>query len=105
MCTIRFFFGTLFAGLMSASAQTYTFTTLAGVPSGGHGDGTGGAARFLSPRGVAMDRSGNVFVAEPHAIRKVTADGVATTLAGSAFQPGSVDGTGSAAQSTTRFGK
>ena len=45
-----------------------------------------------------MDRQGNVYVAENCTIRKVTSNGVVTTLAGSAGQAGSVDGAGSAAR-------
>jgi sugar lactone lactonase YvrE len=76
-------------------------TTLAGLP-GYHGsaDGTGTAARFHNPAGVAVDAAGNVYVADQsnHAIRKITPAGLVTTLAGQAFQPGSADGTGSTAR-------
>ncbi|HKI68289.1 MAG TPA: hypothetical protein VKA67_01780, partial [Verrucomicrobiae bacterium] len=50
--------------------------------------------------GVAVDNVGNVYVADRdnHTIRKVTAGGVVTTLAGLAGSYGSVDGTGSAAR-------
>src|ERR1035437_7831365 len=53
-------------------------TTLAGL-AGSHGsaDGTGSAARFCFPWGVAVDSAGNVFVADSlnHTIRKVTPGG------------------------------
>lgn len=79
--------------------QNYTFTTLAGNIGFGSGDGTGSAARFLSPTGVAVDIAGNVYVADGgnETIRKITPTGVVTTLAGVAGSGGSSDGTGSAA--------
>jgi secreted PhoX family phosphatase len=72
-------------------------TTLAGaVGMQGSVDDTGSAARFHVPVGIAVDATGNVFVADygSHSIRKVTPAGVVTTLAGSAFVSGSADGTG-----------
>jgi len=43
----------------------YTFTTLAGLAgSPGSDDGTGSAAIFYYPSGVATDSSGNVYVAD-----------------------------------------
>src|SRR6266540_3313612 len=76
-------------------------TTLAGqAGSFGSADGTGSAARFHNPQGVATDSSGNVYVADSfnHTIRKITPAGVVTTLAGLAGSYGSADGTGSAAR-------
>ncbi len=76
-------------------------TTLAGLAgSSGSADGTGNAARFLNPNGIAVDVAGNVYVADTfnYTIRKVTPAGVVTTLAGLAGSAGSVDGTGSAAR-------
>ena len=76
-------------------------TTLAGsAPASGSADGTGSAARFNKPGGVAVDSSGNVYVAdsENKTIRKVTPSGVVTTLAGTAGANGSTDATGSAAR-------
>src|SRR5439155_4056006 len=66
----------------------------------GSGDGTGTAARFNDPTGLAVDSDGNVYVSDTHnyTIRKITPAGVVTTLAGSAGQDGGVDGLGSAAQ-------
>jgi sugar lactone lactonase YvrE len=84
-----------------ATNTTYTFTALAGLAgSKGTNDGTGNAARFTTLQGVAVDRSGNVFVADEfgQTIRKVTPAGVVTTLAGLTHSPGTNDGTGSAAR-------
>ncbi|HSR98240.1 MAG TPA: hypothetical protein VLM79_14375, partial [Kofleriaceae bacterium] len=82
-------------------------TTLAGTAHrGGSTDGTGAAARFSFPEGVAVDAAGNVFVADAFdaIIRKVTAAGVVTTLAGTASQAGGTDGKGSAARFFTPAG-
>ena len=76
-------------------------TTLAGSASAmGSSDGTGSTARFQGPKGVAVDRVGDVYVADTEncTIRKITVAGVVTTLAGAAGAPGSLDGTGSAAR-------
>jgi hypothetical protein len=63
-------------------------TTLAGTAQmPGTNDATGGAARFNQPHGVAVDNSGNIYVADTYnfTIRKITSNGVVTTIAG---QPG-----------------
>ncbi|MBK9064655.1 MAG: hypothetical protein IPL89_15895 [Acidobacteria bacterium] len=57
-------------------------------------DGQGSLARFASPRGVTVDASGNVFVADSgnSTIRMVTSSGMVSTLAGKALELGSNDG-------------
>jgi hypothetical protein len=76
-------------------------TTLAGLAgNSGSADGTGSDARFYEPGGVAVDLSGNLYVADQRnsTIRKVTPAGVVTTLAGLAGSNGSADGTGTGAR-------
>jgi sugar lactone lactonase YvrE len=74
-------------------------TTLAGTIAGGSANGTGTAASFNNPTGVAVDSSGNVYVADcsNFMIREITSAGVVTTLAGSTTY-GSANGTGTAAR-------
>jgi ribosomal protein S11 len=97
---------TALQSLASSTYEPYTFTTIAGkAGSGGNADGTGSAARFNLPIGVAVDSAGNLYVSDwgNSTIRKVTPVGtnwVVTTLAGKAGVAGSADGTNSAA----RFG-
>jgi len=58
-------------------------TTLAGSPGvAGFADGTGGAARFSRPSGLAVDATGTVFVADSGnaAIRAIAASGAVTTV-------------------------
>lgn len=90
---------------VSAYAAPYTFRTLAGYDYRAT-DGTGSAARFDSPTGVAADGSGNFYVADyrNHTIRKIEVGGVVTTLAGAAGQAGTGDGPGSAARFTQPAG-
>jgi hypothetical protein len=65
----------------------------------GSTDGTGVAALFRQPNGVAQDSAGNVYIADTgnSLIRKVTAAGVVTTLAGSSSNQAYRDGVGTAA--------
>jgi sugar lactone lactonase YvrE len=73
-------------------------TTLAGSGSAGFVDASGVAASFNFPRGIALGPDGNIYVADTdnHRIRKVTPEGVVTSLAGSGTQT-FADGTGTGA--------
>jgi len=79
----------------------YTVTTLAGQVVNGSGwvDGNAQNATFNSPYGVAVDSSGNLYVADGgnNVIRKITANGTTSTIAGLHGTAGNVNGTGSSA--------
>ena len=81
--------------------STGKVTTLAGIAgSQGSTDGTGAAASFFRPAGIACDTAGNLYVADTwnNTIPKITPAGEVSTLAGKAGPPGSADGSGAAAR-------
>src|SRR5439155_12219570 len=103
-------------------------TTIAGTPTqvptnggfnwtGGYLDGIGRHALFSQPLGIAMDNEDNLYVADSgnHVIRKLTRlprsrqvhkaeNWLVSTIAGSAGNPGSVDGPGFDARFNAPFG-
>lgn len=74
-------------------------STLAGTGAPRFGDGTGLQASFRNPQKMAIDATGNIYLADQgnHRIRKITQEGVVTTVAGSGEQ-GYADGNGTSAQ-------
>lgn len=90
---------TFTATFTSTPTHGRVVATYAGNPTGGTSNGVGTAASFYRPQAVALDGSGNVYVADTdnHLIRKISSGGVVTTLAGTAGTHGSVDGVGSSA--------
>ena len=79
---------------------TGVVSTLAGSGTEGFADGSGAAAQFNDPRGLAFDGRGHLYVADKgnHRIRCIaTATGAVSTLTGSGTE-GFADGTGTAAQ-------
>jgi len=69
---------------------------MAGVPQSWQRRWCSCCSRFNLPGGVAVDGAGHIYVADSgnSTIRSVTPAGVVTTLAGSAWRAGSVDGIG-----------
>jgi sugar lactone lactonase YvrE len=86
-----------------------TFTglvsTLAGNGAEAFADGPGASASFSAPYGIAVDGSGNVFVADNgnERIRMVTPAGVVSTLAGNGV-PAFADGPGASASFYSPYG-
>lgn len=70
---------------LDSTGTNWTVTTLAGVPkTRGYRNGSGIQALFSQPSGVALDSSGNLYVAEydNNCVRKVAPDGYVTTVIG-----------------------
>ena len=94
----------VFLASCKSSTKSWVVSTLAGsgivgISSEGYHDATGTAAKFYGPSGVAVDSSGNLYVADTfnNRIRKITPAREVTTLAGSG-EWGYKDATGTAAQ-------
>lgn len=84
---------------ISPTGEVTTFAGQLGVAD--WVDGTGSAARFRNPRAITIDAAGNLIVADAgnNAIRKISREGVVTTIAGGG--PGSAgyaDGPGPSAR-------
>lgn len=92
-------------------AQGYSVSTIAGNGQSGYGGDGGPAvnAHISSPAGLAVDSSGNLYIADAtnQRIRKVTASGIITTVAGNGIAGFSGDGgpATSAALQITSFGQ
>jgi sugar lactone lactonase YvrE len=73
--------------------------SFAGSGTNGFANGTGNSAVFSSLSQIAIDNSGNIYIADSgnHRIRKITSSGVVSTLAGSGVA-GFANGTSSVAK-------
>jgi hypothetical protein len=94
---------------VTSIASSCVVSTLAGKAGAtGAVDGVGAEARFSDQMGfILYDGEDHVlYLADGgnHAIRKITRDGVVTTVAGRLGEAGNVDGTGSAARFNTPVG-
>jgi hypothetical protein len=89
-------------------ASEVTLVAGSGVP--GDADGVGAEAQFNGPAGVAVDSAGVIYVTEArnHRVRKITPDGMVSTLAGCGPSDsnwgGYAEGRGSAACFSTPLG-
>ena len=96
--SIKFKDGVTISGPVFTYLGTLLVNTIAGSSADGYADGAGTAALFSGPMGIAIDKTGNIFVCDVrnNRIRKITPDGVVSTFAGSGLAV-STDGTGTAA--------
>jgi hypothetical protein len=89
---------------VSPQGTNWIVATLAGsAGSAGSADGTNAFARFSTPRDVALDAAGSLYVTDfdNHTVRKITQAGtnwIVTTIAGMAGQGGTMDGTNATAR-------
>lgn len=69
------------------------------IAESGSADGAAGTARFSSPAGLAVDASGNLYVADQRnqTIRRITPAGQVSTVAGTPGHGGKQDGPGAGA--------
>ena len=82
-------------------SPTGLVSTYAGTPlTVGILDGVVSHALFNSPQNPVADSAGNIYLADyaSHTIRKITPGGVVSTVAGSAGNAGTDDGTGTSAK-------
>ncbi|WP_338847949.1 hypothetical protein V8J88_04045 [Massilia sp. W12] len=83
--------------VIGRDGKVSTLAGLAGVA--GSSDGLANQARFAHPDGIAVDEAGNVYVADRdnHVLRKISPDGMVSTLAGQTGVAGVADGVGAQA--------
>lgn len=82
-------------------SPTGTVVTIAGTPqTAGAQDGTGASARFSTPIGISVGSDNALYVVDSdnYAIRRILANGLVRTIAGSLGQQGVNDGAGSEAR-------
>lgn len=94
----RVYVGDFNSNRIRVITPTGVVSTLAGGAYG-FADGAGTSAKFGGPYGVAVDSAGNVYVGDRdnNCVRKVTAAGVVSTLAGGGGS-GLLDATGTSAK-------
>ena len=93
---------------VTRTGTNWVVRTIAGTPGlTGSVDGTNGFALFNRPLGITADRSGNLYVADNHAIRRLTPEGtnwITRTIAGLAGTSGYLNGSNSNARFDTPCG-
>lgn len=64
------------------------FSTFAGTAAAGNSNGAGTSASFNAPKGIAIDSTDNIYIADVgnFVVKKITPSGVVSTFAGSGIQ-------------------
>lgn len=83
---------------ITPDGRVCTFAGSPGRPSSA--DGKGSEAGFHGPQGIALDAQGTFYVTDTfsHTVRKMTPDGIVSTLAGKPGEKGTADGKGEEAR-------
>jgi hypothetical protein len=83
----------------------YLVSTVAGTGNPGYINGDTSIATFEGPNGVAVDGTGNIYVADQYAVRKITPAGIVSSLANFSFVLNDlvVDTTGNVYVAATNF--
>jgi sugar lactone lactonase YvrE len=95
------------SGGTTVPERPLVISVVAGDPvQSGSVDGPASVARFAGPLGIAVDDSGNLYVADGwnHTIRKIAPSGQVSTLAGAVGVGGTEDGQGAAARFSWPYG-
>ncbi len=93
--------------LISSTLSAQLVSTIAGVlETPGFNDGEALSSRFFNPHGIAVDGSGNIYIADRynHTVRKISIEGMVTTLAGKPGFSGNQDGIGESARFNEPWG-
>lgn len=93
--------------LLCSHSKAQLVSTVAGVlETPGFNDGQALSSRFFNPHGIAVDGAGNIYIADRynHTVRKISATGVVSTVAGRAGYSGSQDGQGETARFNEPWG-
>ena len=95
---------TLAGDLGNADDVNLSYGAITSVPA--QLDGQGAGARFNNPSGIAYAPAGHLYVSDTgnHLIRRVSLNGVVTTVAGKAGSWGAADGAGAAARFSSPMG-
>lgn len=86
----------LLLGIGTSHSQEVVATLAGTISVSGNSNGPMATALFSDPTGLAMDATGNVYIADNqnHAIRKLSTNGIVSTFAGKLGIAGGADGTG-----------
>ena len=66
-------------------------TTLVGTGEQSHEDDPVATATFDNPTGILAAPDGSIYVPNEHSIRKLSTDGIVTTIAGTGFTDDGID--------------
>jgi hypothetical protein len=90
--SFHFFYGDTVQFTTTYTPGKYLVSTLAGTGAAGAADGDASTATFSVPYGVAVDLSGNIYIADSknNAVRRITPSGMVSAFGSLGFLPNDV---------------